>query len=74
MQTLLSPPRKAAAAPASPFQCSVVLVQEKGATSTFRMVYCRMREEWRLDIVGSPLLEQEYVRVGWDDDVMDISA
>jgi hypothetical protein len=31
------------------YMCAIVLVQEKGSMSTFRMVYKRLKEEWRLD-------------------------
>ncbi|KAA1472090.1 Pkinase-domain-containing protein [Dentipellis sp. KUC8613] len=38
----------------SPYSCTMVLAQEKGAVSTFRAVYQRLREEWRLDALHSP--------------------
>lgn len=37
-------------------QCAIVLVQEKGAVSTFRTVCRRLREEWTLDTLQSPVL------------------
>ncbi|KAI0312160.1 kinase-like domain-containing protein [Amylostereum chailletii] len=71
IQGVASPPRKGAAlAPTGPYQCVMVLVQERGATSTFRMVYYRLREEWRMDAMQSPALEFEFVR---QEDVMDIA-
>jgi hypothetical protein len=33
----------------APFASTLVLVQEKGALSTFKYVYQRLRSEWRLD-------------------------
>lgn len=38
------------------YACALVLIQEKGAVSTFRLIYKRLREEWRLDGIHSPML------------------
>ncbi|KAF8576382.1 Pkinase-domain-containing protein [Ramaria rubella] len=37
------------------FACTLTLVQEKGALSTFRAVYQKLRMEWRLDALQSPV-------------------
>jgi len=36
------------------YACTVILVQEKGAMSTFRAVYQRLKEEWQFDSLQSP--------------------
>ena len=38
----------------TPYVSTVVLIQEKGALSTFRRVYYRLRAEWSLDALRSP--------------------
>ena len=40
-------------------QCAIVLIQEKGAVSTFRAVCRRLREEWTLDALQSPVIGSE---------------
>jgi hypothetical protein len=40
-------------------QCAIVLIQEKGAVSTFRAVCRRLREEWTLDALQSPLIKPD---------------
>jgi hypothetical protein len=40
-------------------QCAIVLIQEKGAVPTFRAVCRRLREEWTLDALQSPVIRQE---------------
>jgi hypothetical protein len=40
-------------------QCAIVLIQEKGAVSTFRAVCRRLREEWTLDALQSPVFRPE---------------
>jgi len=40
-------------------QCAIVLIQEKGAVSTFRAVCRRLREEWTLDALRSPVIGPE---------------
>jgi hypothetical protein len=40
-------------------QCAIVLIQEKGAVSTFRAVCRRLREEWTLDALQSPMMRPE---------------
>lgn len=40
-------------------QCAIVLVQEKGAVSTFRAACRRLREEWTLDTLRSPMLSPD---------------
>jgi hypothetical protein len=40
-------------------QCAIVLIQEKGAVSTFRAVCRRLREEWTLDALQSPVIGAE---------------
>lgn len=39
----------------SGFTCAIVLVQEKGSVSSFRMVCRWLREEWALDALHSPV-------------------
>ncbi|KAG1898528.1 kinase-like domain-containing protein [Suillus fuscotomentosus] len=39
----------------SGFTCAILLVQEKGSLSSFRMVCRRLREEWALDALQSPV-------------------
>ncbi|KAG2357325.1 kinase-like domain-containing protein [Suillus spraguei] len=39
----------------SGFTCAILLVQEKGSVSSFRMVCRRLREEWALDALQSPV-------------------
>ncbi|KAG1736084.1 uncharacterized protein EDB91DRAFT_1142665 [Suillus paluster] len=39
----------------SGFTCAIVLVQEKGSVSSFRMVCRWLREEWSLDALQSPI-------------------
>ncbi|KAG0696588.1 kinase-like domain-containing protein [Suillus ampliporus] len=39
----------------SGFTCAIVLVQEKGSMSSFRMVCRWLREEWALDALQSPI-------------------
>ncbi|THH17565.1 hypothetical protein EW146_g3281 [Bondarzewia mesenterica] len=57
---LLSPPRKnhfsSGVGPreAGLYGCTMLMVQEKGSVSTFRTVYQKLREEWRLDELRSP--------------------
>ncbi len=38
------------------FTCSVSLIQEKGALSSFKLVYNRLRREWQLD-APTPILK-----------------
>lgn len=38
----------------TPHASTLVLFQEKGALSTFRHIYQRLRAEWRLDALSSP--------------------
>ena len=38
------------------FTCSVSMVQEKGALSSFKLFYNRLRREWDLD-VPTPILK-----------------
>ena len=38
----------------APFASTLVLVQEKGALSTFKYIYQRLRSDWRLDALRSP--------------------
>ncbi|KAI0064398.1 Pkinase-domain-containing protein [Artomyces pyxidatus] len=38
------------------YSCTMVLVQEKGSVSTFRAVCQRLKEEWRLDALESPVV------------------
>ena len=40
-------------------QCAIVLIQEKGAVSTFRAVCRRLREEWTLDALQSPMMRPD---------------
>lgn len=40
-------------------QCAIVLVLEKGAVSTFRAVCRRLREEWTLDALRSPIVSPD---------------
>jgi hypothetical protein len=40
-------------------QCAIVLIQEKGAVSTFRAVCRKLREEWTLDALQSPVIRSE---------------
>ena len=40
-------------------QCAIVLIQEKGAVSTFRAVCRKLREEWTLDALHSPVIRPE---------------
>ncbi|KAG2067837.1 Pkinase-domain-containing protein [Suillus decipiens] len=39
----------------SGFTCAILLVQEKGSVSSFRMVCRRLREDWALDALQSPV-------------------
>ncbi|TFK46841.1 Pkinase-domain-containing protein [Heliocybe sulcata] len=36
--------------------CAMVLIQEKGAVSTFRLIYSRLKDHWRLEGIHSPML------------------
>ncbi|KZT23657.1 Pkinase-domain-containing protein [Neolentinus lepideus HHB14362 ss-1] len=38
------------------YVCAIVLIQEKGAVSTFRLVYRRLRDHWSLEGIHSPTL------------------
>jgi hypothetical protein len=40
--------------PDSPYECMIVLVQEKGSMNAFKSIYHRLRAEWRLDALHTP--------------------
>ncbi|CAE6425105.1 unnamed protein product [Rhizoctonia solani] len=41
--------------PGSPYPCVLVMTQEKGAHSTLKAVYARLRTMWKLDALVSPM-------------------
>ncbi|GAB1523351.1 serine/threonine-protein kinase gin4 [Rhizoctonia solani] len=41
--------------PSSPYPCVLVMTQEKGAHSTLKAVYARLRAMWKLDALVSPV-------------------
>ena len=52
-----TPPRRASVTTkqAAPYASTLILIQEKGALSTFRRVFVRLRSEWQgNDILRSP--------------------
>ncbi|KIM86797.1 hypothetical protein PILCRDRAFT_86432 [Piloderma croceum F 1598] len=40
-------------------QCAILLIQEKGAVSAFRAVCRKLREEWTLDALQSPVIRPD---------------
>ena len=51
---LLKAGSRASAKNSTPFAATLVLVQEKGALSTFKHIYQRLRAEWQLEALSSP--------------------
>ncbi|KAG8711404.1 hypothetical protein FRC11_002861, partial [Ceratobasidium sp. 423] len=39
----------------SPYPCVLIMTQEKGAHSTLKAVYARLRAMWKLDALVSPM-------------------